>query len=122
MRRNLAALGIGIVLLAGCGGDDEQEPTGQDLTAVKCPLEATGKQVDGIDEYLPAKNAFDTKTLLGKPLAEAESIAADHGCTVVVAIKDGEGQPVTTDIDPARITVYTEDDDVTQIEGVGGGF
>ena len=34
----------------------------------------------------------------------------------------GKGVPVTTDFDPARIYVYTENGVVTEIEGVGGGI
>jgi hypothetical protein len=122
MRRNLVALGIGIVLLAGCGGDDEQEPTGQDLNAVRCPMVATGKVENGVERYEPAKDAFDTAELLDEKLADAEKTAAEHGCNVVVSMKDGKGVPVTTDFDPARIYVYTENGVVTEIEGVGGGI
>jgi len=122
MRRNLVALGIGIVLLAGCGGDDEQEPTGQDLNAVRCPMVSTGEVENGVERYEPAKDAFDTAELLDKQLADAEKTAAEHGCNVVVSMKDGKGVPVTTDFDPARIYVYTENGVVTEIEGVGGGI
>jgi hypothetical protein len=89
---------------------------------VKCPLEATGKQVGGVDEYKPAADAFDTKELIGEPLDAAQGIAADHGCEIVVAMEDGKGLPVATDIDPKRIYVYTEGGVVTQVEGVGGGI
>jgi hypothetical protein len=37
-------------------------------------------------------------------------------------MEDGTGQPVPTDVDPTRIYVYTENDVVTEIEGVGGGL
>ena len=40
----------------------------------------------------------------------------------VVAMEDGKGLPVATDVDPKRIYVYTEDGVVTQVEGVGGGI
>jgi hypothetical protein len=110
------------IAVAGCGDDDKPAAAGTDLTAVKCPLEATGKRVGGVDEYKPAADAFDTKELVGKPLDAARDIAADHGCEIVVAMEDGEGLPVATDIDPKRIYVYTEDGVVTQVEGVGGGI
>jgi hypothetical protein len=120
--RWVAVVGLAAALaLAGCGGDDEP-PRGPDLTALQCPLEATGKQVDGIDEYRPAQDAFDTSELIGKPIEEAEATAGEHGCEIVIAMEDGTGRPVPTDVDPTRIYVYTEQDVVTEIEGVGGGL
>jgi len=97
--------------MAGCGGDDP--PEGRDLTALRCPLAADGR---------PAENAFDTAELIGKPIAEAETAAAEHTCEIVVAQEDGRGLPVPADTDPKRIYVYTEDGVVTEIEGVGGGL
>ena len=124
--RGRRILGVAMVAaaiaVAGCGDDDEPAAAGTDLTAVKCPLEATGKQVGGVDEYKPAADAFDTKELIGEPLDAARDIAADNGCEIVVAMEDGKGLPVATDIDPKRIYVYTEDGVVTQVEGVGGGI
>jgi hypothetical protein len=113
MRRPLtlliaAAIALG---LASCGGDDP--PEGRNLTAIQCPLTADGK---------PAENAFDTSELIGKRLEDAEATAAEHTCTIVVAMEDGKGLPVPADVDPKRIYVYTEDGVVTEIEGVGGGI
>jgi hypothetical protein len=111
------------VALGGCGGgdDDEEQPQGPDLTALRCPLVAAGEQ-GGVTNYEPAPDSFDTAELIGAKVTQAEAEAARHGCQVVVALKDGEGQPVPTDIDPTRIYVYTEDGVVTEIEGVGGGI
>ena len=118
-RRSIWVLGIALAVAvgSGCGGGDD-EPTGSDLTAIRCPL----VQVDGSDRYQPAKDSFDTAELIGKRLEDAEATAAEHGCEAVVAKRDGEGLPVPTDVDPTRIYVYTEDDVVTEIEGVGGGI
>lgn len=109
------------VLLAGCGGDEEQPPAAPDLTAVRCPLVAK-TDASGVQQYEPAKDAFDTAELIGKPLADAEKQAGDHGCHIVVSLEDGAGKPVPTDVDPTRIYVYVEDGVVTEIEGVGGGL
>lgn len=118
-------LGVGIacaVALGGCGGDDEDKPReGVDLTAIRCPMVAAGEQ-GGVTRYEPAPDAFDTAELIGTQVEQAEAEAAKHGCNIVVSLKDGAGVPVPTDIDPARIYVYTEDGVVTEIEGVGGGI
>jgi hypothetical protein len=121
VRAVLGLAAAGAIAVAGCGGDDEK-PRGRDLTALRCPLVATGEKVGGEDRYEPAKDSFDTAALIGRTFEQARAEAAGHGCEVVVAIQDGEGVAVPTDIDPKRIYVYTEDDVVTEIEGVGGGI
>ena len=107
--------------LAGCGGDDEPQPKGVDLSTLRCPMVSKGV-VDGIEKFAPAKDAFDTTELIGKPLADAETQAAEHGCKVVVSMEDDRGLPVSTAIDPTQILVHTEDGAVVEIEGVGGGL
>jgi hypothetical protein len=121
LRAFLAVAGCCGVIVAGCGGEEEK-PKGTDLTELRCPLVPTGEQVGGVDQYEPAKDSFNTAELIGQELDKATATAADHGCEVMVAKRDGEGLPVPTDIDPKRIYVYTEDDVVTEIEGVGGGI
>jgi hypothetical protein len=116
MRRILAASAAGAVVWAGCGGGDE-EPAGTDLTAIRCPLVQTGAE-----QYEPAEDSFDTAELIGLPLEDARARAAEHDCEVVVTLEDGRGVPVPIEVDPKRIYVYTEDDVVTEIEGVGGGI
>ena len=127
--RWLIAVGVVVVLavagvaIASIGGDEEQRPTkGADLTAVRCPLEEAGQSADGETQYRAAENSFDTKVLIGKHLGDAETEAAKHGCSIVVSLQDGVGQPVPIEVDPKRIYVYTENDVVTTIEGVGGGL
>jgi hypothetical protein len=120
-RRALVAA-LACAALAGCGGGDEGErPKGVDLTALRCPLVSTGV-VDGIEEFAPAKDAFDTTELIGKPLQDAEAQAAEHGCKVLVSMEDERGLPVPTAIDPTQILVHTEEGAVSEIEGVGGGL
>ncbi len=116
-----AAGGIALAAIAGCGGDDE-EPQGVDLTAIYCPMVPTGERVEGVRQWEPAENAFDTAELIGMMLSEARATAAEHDCNIVVSLRDGEGLPVPIDIDPSRVYVYTEENRVTQIEGVGGGI
>jgi hypothetical protein len=116
-----AAGGIALVILAGCG-EDEEEPQGVDLTALYCPMAPTGERVEGVRRWEPAENAFDTAELIGMTLSEARATAAEHDCNIVVSLRDGKGVPVPIEVDPSRIYVYTENDRVTQIEGVGGGI
>jgi hypothetical protein len=110
-RSGALAIVVTVALASGCGGKDE--PRGTDLTTVRCPQTASGK---------PAPGSFDTAELIGLALDDARARAGDHGCEVVVAMKDGEGVPVPIEVDPKRIYVYTEDGVVTKIEGVGGGI
>jgi hypothetical protein len=99
------------VALVGCGGDKAAK--GHDLTAIRCPATASGK---------PAPGSFDTAELIGLEVADARATAAEHGCDVVVAKKDGAGVAVPIDVDPKLIYLYTERGVVSQIEGVGGGI
>jgi hypothetical protein len=120
IRRPLGAVLAGVLacgVLAGCG-DEKETPKGVDLTVVRCPLVPKGDT----GQFEPAKDAFDTAELVGLPLADAETTAAEHGCNVVVSMEDDKGLPVSTEIDPTRIFVHTEDGAVSEIEGVGGGL
>ena len=115
------AIALGLVV-AGCGGDDDAEaPVAQDLTTIYCPMERAGREA-GVPQFEPAENALDTSELIGLGLDEAGSLAAEHDCEIIVSVADGEGQPVPIEINLKAVYVYTEDDVVTQIEGVGGGI
>lgn len=119
----VAVLAVASIAVAARGGDDQTTPKGANLNTIRCPLEPTGKTgPDGQPQYAPAKDAFDTATLLDLPVEEARAKAAKGGCDIVVSIQDGAGQPVPIDLDPKLIYVYTEKGRVTQIEGVGGGI
>lgn len=112
---------LGIPALIGPDDSGENDAAGTDLTALMCPMVPTGEAA-GVEQYEPAPDAFDTAELLGMDLNTAHDTAADHGCEIVVALRDGSGQPVPVEIDPTRIYVFVEDDVVTYIEGVGGGL
>lgn len=117
-----AVLVVAGIAFAARGGEEDKTTKGTDLTAIRCPLEPTGKTVAGTPEYRAAKNAFDTAELIGLSLPDARRKAGDKGCDVIVSMEDGVGQPVPIDINPTLIYVYTENGRVTEIEGVGGGI
>ena len=115
--------GVSIAIAARGGDGEKTKPAGQNLTAIKCPLEETGKlDAGGQPELKPAKDALDTAELIDLPLDEARQKAATKGCEIIVSVQDGAGQPVPIDLNPKLIYVYIEKGIVTQIEGVGGGI
>jgi hypothetical protein len=120
----VAVLAVASIAIAAKGGGDDKKPNkGADLTAIRCPLEPTGKTAaDGEPEYRPAKDAFNTAELIGHTLEDARKMASAKTCDIVVSVKDGAGQPVPIELNPKLIYVYTSKDVVTQIEGVGGGI
>jgi hypothetical protein len=112
-----AVFAVAALALTACGDDDDSEPEARDLTAIHCPLPP------GNDPQAePPEGSFNTAELIGLDLAEASQVAAEHDCEIVVSVADGKGQPVPIELDRKRIYVYTKDDVVTQIEGVGGGI
>ncbi len=118
----VAVLAVASIAIASRSGDDKKSTQGTNLTEIKCPLEPTGKIIGGTPEYRPAKDAFDTSVLVGLKLEDARKKASANKCDIVVSVEDGAGQPVPIDLNPKLIYLYTEQDVVTQIEGVGGGI
>jgi hypothetical protein len=119
----VVVLAVASIALAARGGDEETTTKGSNLSALKCPLELTGKTgAGGQPEFKPAKDAFDTGTLIGLPVDEARQKAGENGCDIVVSVQDGAGQQVPIELNPKLIYIYTEKGRVTQIEGVGGGI
>ncbi|MGI5157218.1 hypothetical protein [Microbispora sp. CA-102843] len=116
------SIAVGALALTGCSdGSGEAKTRGRDLTALQCPMVETG-QHGGVNQYRPAKNAFDTAELLGLELAEAREKAARHNCEIIVSREDDKSRPVPIEIDPTRIYVYIAHGVVSYIEGVGGGL
>jgi hypothetical protein len=118
----VAVLAVASIAIAARGGDEKKATKGTDLTAIKCPLEPTGKSTGGTPEYKAAKDAFNTAELIGLKLEDARKKASEKRCDVIVSVKDGAGQEVPIELNPTLIYLYTEKDVVTQIEGVGGGI
>jgi hypothetical protein len=117
-------LGLAVVLLlpllAACGSDDvtvapgagpEQPAPAPSATPAYCGLKPEGqaeRTQDGMT--FPA-----TTDYLGKPLDEAEKLAATRKLTLRVVGEDGECRAVTDDLSTARVNVYVEKGVVTAV-------
>ena len=51
----VAVLAVASIAIAARGGDDKKATKGTDLTAIKCPLEPTGKTVGGSPSIGPPR-------------------------------------------------------------------
>ena len=71
--RSAAAIACAVPLFVGACGGDAEKPNGVDLTAVRCPLVATGEQVGGVEQYEPARDSFDTGDLIGARVGDARA-------------------------------------------------
>ena len=97
---------VGVLAMAGCGGDDDQPASdvNRPATPVYCPSE------DGGAAGAPGTAApFDARDILGQSPADAESTAKDHDCTVRIVVEDGEERPQTMDLRTDRINVEVRD-------------
>ncbi len=76
----VAVLAVASIAVAARGGDDQTTPKGANLSTIRCPLEPTGKTgPDGQPQYAPAKDAFDTATLIDLPLVDPSPGVRAHG-------------------------------------------
>jgi hypothetical protein len=73
---------------------------------VPCPRQPPSQAESG--QLLPGPGSFDTRILIGKSERDAVRLALEHGCTVRVAVRDGEGQVLTGDEQFDRVDVYVE--------------
>lgn len=104
---------VGVLAMAGCGGDDQPAANvTRPADPVHCPSEDGGTAQAGSE-------AFDARDVLGRSLADAESAAKDHACTVRVVVEDGEERPQTMDFRTDRINVEIRDGVVVALRGVG---
>jgi hypothetical protein len=118
-------------LLAGCGDDaggdqtssepddvvstkldpGEGEPTIPDLPQNDDPaaVQCTG----------PPEGVFDASATVGTKLTAARDAAETEGCSIRVAMRDGEGLALTEDFRPDRVNVAVGGDSVTEIISIG---
>jgi hypothetical protein len=102
---------------AGCGGDEEERPAAPDRDdPVSAPADPAP---DAGDPTPPRVCRRLGRRLVGAALADARERAQRRGCTLRVAVLDGEPQALTEDFQPARINVRVRDGAVTGIEFIG---
>lgn len=123
----LSAAAALLLALAGCG-DDSEETTGGAVTGTSAdsePGEPTLPELPRNDDPAavtctgPPRGTFDATAIVGDPVADAKSAAAEQGCSVRVAMRDGEGLALTQDFRPDRVNVAVEDGEVTEIIDIG---
>jgi hypothetical protein len=102
---------------AGCGADDEEEPAAppgdQPVSSPADPAPPAGE---------PASRKACRRLgrrIVGDPLAAATHRAERRGCTLRVAVLDGEPQALTEEFQPARINVRVRDGVVSVLEFMG---
>ena len=113
MLRSSAAIAVvvgGIWSFGGCGEDSDPvrvpEAHADPRHAVPCPRQVHGKDSA---EWLPSPASFDARILIRMSERDAVQLALEHGCTLRVAVRDGEGQYLTGDEQPDRVDVYVDD-------------
>jgi hypothetical protein len=103
----------------GCGGGDDERPSGITGTIPEpSPMELLcqklGEKADGAQLRASAK-----ENLVGLRLGEAERYAEAYGCHVAPTSIDGEPQPLTREYDPTRIQVEVRNNRVREVLGFG---
>lgn len=89
--------------------EDGKRPGPPDKNADPEAVECTGEP----------RGTFDATAIVGMPIAEAEAVAEDDGCSVRVVERDGEGLASTLDFRSDRVNVAVEDGSVTEIVDIG---
>lgn len=124
---------IAALLAFGCGDDDGSgegaesgtgpdavtstnlDPAG-DQTIPDLPVNTDPKRVQCTG---PPEGVFDATSVVGSTLARAKEAAAEEGCQIRVAVRDGEPLALTQDYRPDRVNVAVEDGEVTEIIDIG---
>lgn len=116
-----------LLALAGCG-DDSEQTTGGGVTGTSAEPgqgEPTIPELPRNDDPAavvctgPPRGTFDATAIVGDSVADAKGAAAEQGCSVRVAMRDGEGLALTQDFRPDRVNVAVEDGEVTEIIDIG---
>jgi len=119
MRRSVLACCL-VVTLASCGGGAEQEAS--------APAADPDQPVASPADPAPPPSGAPTPTracrtlgraIVGDPVDDATARAKRRGCTLRVAVLDGEGQILTEDFQPARINVRVDGGVVAAVEFMG---
>lgn len=130
--RHLALLLIAAAaLLAGCGDDDGgDDPATSPDDVVSTTLdpgqgETTIPDLPQNDDPAavqctgPPEGIFDATATIGTAVSAAMAAAESEGCSIRVAMRDGEGLALTEDFRPDRVNVAVEGGKVTEIVSIG---
>ena len=109
---------VAFALFMGACGDDDADPSAN-ADAGQPQVE---RPTDGVvcPKAPNAERTFEARRLLGKPLNEAESLAARYNCQVRVVAVQGSHHYDGTDLGPARVNVVVDDQD--RVVGLRGVF
>jgi hypothetical protein len=112
----LVAIACCLVLAAGCGEDAEKPAATDHDQPVSSPADPAAPAGD------PASPRACRRLggrLVGEALEDATARADGRGCTLRVAVLDGEPQALTEDFQPARINLRVRGGVVTAVEFMG---
>jgi hypothetical protein len=104
------------LVVAGCGGDEEEPAAPAPDQPVSSPADPAPPAGDPTP---PGACRRLGRRLVGETLRDAQQSARRRGCTLRVAVIDGEPQALTEDFQPARINVRVRDGVVAGVEFMG---
>jgi hypothetical protein len=118
-RRAVVAL-ISVVIcgtwpLAGCGENSDPVRVPAAWAHPPDPVPCPERPRSDSSSRLGQRGSFDARTLIGMAERDANALALEHGCTMRVAARDGEGYALSADERIDRVDVHVEDGHVVGV-------